>query len=467
VKVMKFGGTSVGDGERIRGVARILKEARQEEPELVVVVSAMSGVTDALIQAAQVASRREVDASRKIIDSLLAKHLKALEEVVGEGSRRRDLEGEIRGLLGGLEELCQGISILGELTPRGLDAVRSLGERLSVRLLAGAMNDMGLPAVAIDATELIITDDNFTEAAPLMAETRERVRARIVPLLGQNLTPVVTGFIGATRDGLTTTLGRGSSDYSASILGNSLDCDEIWIWSDVDGVMTADPRVVKEARTIGEISYREMAELSYFGAKVVHPRAVLPAAEKRIPLWIKNTFNPAHPGTLVVEEPIQKADAVKGITSIKGVTLVTVEGRGMMGVPGVAARLFAAVAQEGVSVMMISQSSSELNICFLVPEAAAQRTVRALERAFERELARRDIERIAAQDDVAIIAIVGAGMRGTPGIAGKVFSALGRNRVNVIAIAQGSSEYNISFVVKEEEMERAVNYIHQEFGLGG
>ena len=345
------------------------------------------------------------------------------------------------------------------------------------RILAAALRNRGERATAVEATEAIITNGRHGSAAPLMDETREAAQARLMPLLAQGVTPVVTGFIAATKDGVTTTLGRGGSDYTAAILGASLDSDEVWIWTDVDGVMTADPRVVSEARTLPEISYAEAAELSYFGAKVLHPKTILPAVEQGIPLRILNTFNPpSFPpagrgdergrGTLIVAEAAPSEFAVKGITSIKGLSLVTVEGRGMLGVPGVAARVFTAVAQEGISVLMISQSSSEQNICFVIRQEAVERALRALESAFELELARRNVDRIWAQDEVAIIAVVGAGMKGTPGIAAKVFSALGKHGVNVISIAQGSSEYNISFVVDEGDMENAVRYVHQEFGLG-
>jgi aspartokinase/homoserine dehydrogenase 1 len=299
-----------------------------------------------------------------------------------------------------------------------------------------------------------------------MDETREAAQARLLPLLAEGVTPVVTGFIAATKDGVTTTLGRGGSDYTAAILGACLDSDEVWLWTDVDGVMTADPRVVPEARTLPEISYSEAAELSYFGAKVIHPKTILPAVERGIPLRIVNTFNPSHPGTLIVAEAKPSELAVKGITSIKDLSLVTVEGRGMLGVPGIAAKVFTAVAQEGISVLMISQSSSEQNICFVIRKEAVECALKALEAAFELELARRNVDRIWAQDEVAIVAVVGAGMKGTPGIAAKVFGALGKHGVNVISIAQGSSEHNISFVVDEGDMENAVRYIHQEFGLG-
>jgi aspartokinase/homoserine dehydrogenase 1 len=373
---------------------------------------------------------------------------------------------EVETLLSDFENLCHSIHTMGELTARGADAVASLGERLTARILAAVLRDRGERATAVEATEAIITNGKHGAAVPLMDETREAAQARLMPLLAQGVIPVVTGFIAATKEGVTTTLGRGGSDYTAAILGASLDSDEVWIWTDVDGVMTADPRVVREARTLPEISYSEAAELSFFGAKVLHPKTILPAVERGIPLRIVNTFNPSHPGTLIVAEARASEFEVKGITSIKGLSLVTVEGRGMLGVPGIAAKVFTAVAQEGISVLMISQSSSEQNICFVIQQETVDRALRALETAFETELTRRNVDRIWAQSGVAIVAVVGAEMKGTPGIAGKVFGALGKHAINVISIAQGSSEYNISFVVDEVDMENTVRYIHQEFGLG-
>ncbi len=462
--VMKFGGTSVGDGRCISRVAEIVEEASRER-EVVVVVSAMSGVTDALLSAATSAARGETTFWR-IRRELSKRHQQAIAEAIADERATHQLVEEVETLLSEFETLCYGIHILGELTARGSDAVVSLGERLSARILAAALRERGVKTKAIEATGLIITNGQHGAAAPLMDRTCEAVKDRLLPLLEEDVTPVVTGFIGATEEGEITTLGRGGSDYSAAILANCLNADELWMWTDVDGVMTADPRIVPHAQTLPEISYSEAAELSYFGARVLHPKTILPVAEKGIPIRIKNTFNPAGPSTLIVAQPKPDRRTVKGITSIDGLSLVTVEGRGMLGVPGVAAKVFSAVAEEGISVLMISQSSSEQNICFLIRQQAAKRALRALERAFELELARRDVDRIWAQDGVAIIAAVGAGMKGTPGIAGKVFSALGRRGINVISIAQGSSEYNISLVVDESDADEAVRAIHEEFKLG-
>ncbi len=464
--VMKFGGTSLGDGESINRAVDIVIQTLKDKGGVVAVVSAMSGITDTLLSAATSAAQGDGESFRRARWSLSDRHRLAMTEAITREETRQQLMEEIEALLSDFESFCRSIHILGELTARGSDAVVSLGEKLTARILAAALRDRGERATAVEATEVVITNGRHGSAAPLMDETREAAQARLLPLLAQGVTPIVTGFIAATKEGVTTTLGRGGSDYTAAILGACLDADEVWIWTDVDGVMTADPRVVPEARTLSEISYAEAAELSYFGAKVLHPKTILPAVERGIPLRIVNTFNPSKPGTLIVAEPQPSELAVKGITSIEGLSLVTVEGRGMLGVPGVAARVFTAVAQEGISVLMISQSSSEQNICFVIRQEAVERALTALEMAFETELARRNVDRIWAQNEVAIVAVVGAGMKGTPGIAAKVFGALGKHGANVISIAQGSSEYNISFVVDEADMEDAVRYIHREFRLG-
>jgi aspartate kinase len=373
---------------------------------------------------------------------------------------------EIGGLVRYFVELCSAIAVLGEATPRALDAVAGLGERMSVRLLAAACECAGVAAKAIEATELIVTNDRFQNAHPDFAATTLATRAVLNPLLDDGLVPVVTGFIGATPQGVLTTLGRGGSDYSAGILGAVLPADDVWIWTDVDGVMTADPRMVPAAVTLPEISYGEIAELAYYGAKVLHPKTVRPVVEAGIGLRICNTFNPAHPGTRLVANG-QNGKAAKGEKVIKAVTairkqrLVTIEGRGMLGVPGVAARAFAAVASTGTSVPLITQASSEQSICFTVPSEAAPGVLSALEKVFAAELADNDIDRVWATEDVAIITAVGAGTRHTPGVAGQIFTQLGDADVNVLAIAHGSSDVSISMVVESPEAEKSVRALHE------
>lgn len=461
MRVMKFGGTSVGDAARFQRVTDLIALQRASEPRLVVVVSAMAGVTDALIQMSHQAARGE-PGWIPALAALWDRHRETIRALALPEEEAQALEAELREGFERVETVLRAVSALRELSPSTADLLAGMGERWSARILAAVLRARGIPSRAIDADTFLITDDRFGEASPDLEQTRARARELFFPLLEQGILPVVTGFIGATPEGRPTTLGRGGSDFSATILGYALDAEAVWIWTDVDGVMSADPKIVPNARTIPELSYIEAAEMAYFGAKVLHPRTLLPCIDRRIPVRILNTMNPQHPGTWIVPEP-QSNGRVKAVTLIKNLSLITVEGRGMLGVPGVAARTFATVAELGVSILMISQSSSEQNICFVIPSSAAAQVVRALRKAFEREMARRDIEDIWAMDRVAVIAVVGAGLRATPGIAARVFNALGDGRINILSIAQGSSEYNLSLVVAESEAEEAVRRIHAAF----
>ncbi len=466
--VMKFGGTSVGNADAFSQVARIVAQARTRDPQVVVVTSAMSGVTDTLIAAAQAAAIGQEEAYREARVALLLKHQVVAGQLVADGVERAALGRLFDERLRSFERLCRSIAVLGELTPRGLDVVSGLGERLAAPLLAAVLRAHGIHAEAIDATEVLVTDNSFGDASPLLNETRAHCQERLRPLLEGGVTPVITGFIGATRQGIPTTLGRGGSDYSAAILGAALDADEVQIWTDVNGVLTADPRIVPEARTLPELSYIEAAELSYFGAKVLHPKTILPAIERGIRLRVLNTFNPEHPGTCIVKELTEtgrKLGAVKAITAIKNLTLVNVAGKGMMGVPGMAARTFAAVARAGANVLMISQSSSEQSITFVVPQGDAPTVLDDLRHDLTRELEQHWVDAVTGRDDIVIVAVVGAEMAGTPGIAARVFGALGEAHINVVAIAQGSSEVNISLVVLIGDADTAVQRIHAAFAL--
>jgi aspartokinase/homoserine dehydrogenase 1 len=465
--VMKFGGTSVGSVAALQQVISIVKKARGKGEEVVVVVSAMNRVTDLLLSSARRAEMGDVETGQRAHQDMLARHTEVVETLLA-GSRWHDsVLAEINELLDEFDALCHSIGVLGELTPRALDVIAGMGERMSARQVAAILDHHGVAAQAIDATQLIVTDDCYGSASPLMAPTTERCAALLRPLIAQGITPVVTGFIGATPAGIPTTLGRGASDYSGTILGRALNADEVWIWTDVNGVMTADPRVVPSARTIPSLSYAEVGEMAYFGAKVLHPQAIRPVRQAVIPVRILNTFEPDHPGTLITKNGNGSGQTVKAITAIKGLSMVTVEGTGMIGVPGVAARTFGAVARTGTSVLMISQSSSEQGICFVVPTPEVAGVVAALQEEMAHELERGEIERISPQDDIVIVAVVGAGMRGTPGISARIFGALGKPRINVIAIAQGSSEYNISLVIARGDADDAVRCIHDEFRLGG
>ncbi len=463
--VMKFGGTSVGSTAALKNVNKIVQQARGKRDELVMVVSAMSGVTDLLLESARRAEIGDEKPAREAHQKMRALHFGVLEALLPDRAHRESVAGEIEGLLGEFDALCHSISVLGELTPRALDVITALGERMSARQVAAVLEQNGQAARAIDATRIVVTDDGYGAARPLMDETAERCRSLLRPLMAEGVIPVVTGFIGATEAGIPTTLGRGGSDFSATILARALEAEEVWIWTDVNGVMTADPRIVPDARTIRRLSYSEIGEMAYFGAKVLHPQAIRPAKQARIAVRILNTFNPDHEGTLVSANGDSSGKTVKAITVIRGLSLITVEGAGMIGVPGIAARTFGAVALNGTSVLMISQSSSEQSICFVVSTNEAAKVAKTLEREMMRELERRDIERIWAQDDIVILAVVGAGMKGTPGISARIFGAMGARGINVIAIAQGSSEYNISLVLDRKDADDAMRCIHDEFRL--
>jgi aspartate kinase len=457
---MKFGGTSVGSAERIAQVAEIVRAEVNKGNQVVVVLSAMSGVTNTLLGALKDAANGNMGKLLQTRDELLKKHLDVINAMVKNPAAREHLTATTTSALDRFEDLCSSIYVLGEITPRATDAVGSLGERLIVPIAAQALNDAGIKSEWIAANELILTDDNFVSASPLMRETREQARAKIMPLLDRACVVVTTGFIGATKGGVLTTLGRGGSDYTATIIGAAIDADEVQIWTDVNGVMTTDPRIVPEAITLPEISYGEAAELSYFGAKVIHPKTILPVAEKNTPIRILNSFEPSHPGTLIVREPKGNGSPIRGITAIRNVALVTVEGRGMQGVVGMAARVFSAVARKNISVLMFSQSSSEQNICLVIECAGVPDAVRELQNEFQPEIVAQNIERVWSQDKIAIIAVVGSAIKTTPGIAARVFTALAEKSINVIAIAQGSSEYNLSLVVVESEADDAVRAIH-------
>jgi len=464
LQVMKFGGTSVGDASCIARTAKIIARAAKENP-CVAVVSAMSGVTNRLIEAAKKAQAGNAEEAEAILDGLEKQHETALTNLLHDEQKRAHIRQRLELVLAEGSRLCEGTALLRELTPRTLDAISSLGERLSAPLVAAAVHELGVRSEAVDATELIVTDGFHGGAEPQMQLTREKSQAQLRPLLEAGIVPIVTGFIGATAEGQLTTLGRGGSDYSATILGAALDADEVIIWTDVDGVLTADPRLVPNARTIPVISYREAAELAYFGAKVLHPKTLSPVIHAAIPVWIRNSFSPEKPGTKITPEGRSIGGGVKALTAIRDVTLISVGGPGIVGLPDVVGRTFSTTAEVRANVLLISQSSSQNDICFIVSTADAERTVEALRKEFAQDLAHEKVEHITVDSNIAIVAVVGENMRGTPGIAGKTFNALGRENVNLIAIAQGSSECNISFVIEEKAVKAALLTTHREFGL--
>lgn len=458
---VKFGGTSMGNHDSIAQVARIILDVAGQGNRVLTVVSAMSGVTDMLKQAARTASEGDEMTYFNIVAELRQRHRDTADDLIVDEKIKKGLFDELDGMIESLNAMCHSIAVLREITARGMDLIMSFGERFSARLLAAHLRDHGHASLAIDASELIVTDENFQDAAPIMDETRRRVREYLLPYLESGTLPVVTGYIGATRDGIITTLGRGASDFSAAILGAAIETDHLWIYTDVDGIMTTDPRIVPTARVIPVLSYGEVGELAYFGAKVLHPKTVQPMIDRGAPVRVRNTFNPTHLGTLIQPQAEITPGAVKAVTLIRDVSLLSVEGRGMVGVPGIAGRTFMAVARANVSVLLISQSSSEQSFCFIVPANRTSAVLDGIRKELRHELERRDVDSVWAREDVVIITTVGAGMRGTPGVAARVAGALSGRGINILVIAQGSSEYSISLVVRGDEATDAVRALHE------
>ena len=457
--LMKFGGTSVADAQCIRRVVDILEQHHRAGDEIAVVVSAQRGVTDLLIEvASSLPTAKDDSAIIPMIQSLSKRHMTTLEGAAPDYIAETGAIIDER--LKSLQNILFAVYNLRELTPRSKDYVISFGERLLAPILGAALRQRGIPSTVLDGCEAgIITTPQHGESTALH-ESDVRIKSRIGPLIGNEI-PVIMGFIGCTKDGILTTLGRSGSDYSASILGAGIDADEIWIWTDVDGIMTCDPRVISDARVMHSLSYLEVMELSYFGAKVMHPRSIEPAMRKNILVRVKNTFNPSHPGTVIVRNGQRDHRVVKALTYIDKVAAININGAQMIGRPGVAKAIFTILADHEVNVMMISQGSSEANISLIVDEAHLSSAVEALG-----DLMRRGVVREVSHDHkVCAVAVVGAGMAGAPGTGGRIFTALGKAGVNVRMISQGSSEANISFVVSQDDGPRAVRILHDEFRL--
>ena len=464
--VMKFGGTSVGSAEAVKNAVQIIQDAKMDWERVLVVTSAMSGVTNLLLDCAASASQGAADSIPDAESTLRDKHFSVADALIKDKKLLEKTKAEIDLLIEMVVNLTRAIAVLGEASPRALDAVASLGERMIMRLLTAVCNDAGIIAQAVESTEFLVTNAHFQNAHPDFKVTGEKARKILNPLLDAGIIPITTGFIGSTMEGVTTTLGRGGSDYSAAIIGKALPANDVWIWTDVDGVMTTDPRLVPSAETLPEVNYTEIAELAYFGAKVLHPKSIRPVLDAGIGLRICNTFNPNHLGTRLIAKATSNGKPINGkvikaVTAIRNQRLITIEGRGMLGVPGVAARAFGAVASTGTSVPLITQASSEQSICFAVPTELSSTVLSSLEKTFAAEIADQDIDRVWSSEDISIVTVVGAGMRHTMGIAGRVFSQLGNNGVNVLAIAQGSSEVSISLVVDAADTENAVKALHE------
>lgn len=467
VRVMKFGGTSVGDAACIGRVVDIVLSASSDS-DLVVVVSAMSGVTNKLIEAARQSELGDHQGAAAILDELGRQHELAADTLISSSTERERLRRKTNAILQEGDDLCRATSLLRELTLRVRDAISSLGERLSAPLVAAALIERGIPSVAIEATQLVLTSSCFGGAEPHMAPTRERCETQLRPLLRYGVVPVVTGFIGATADGELTTLGRGGSDYSATIISAALQADEVIIWTDVDGVLTSDPRLVPGACTIPEISYREAAELAHFGAKVLHPKTLRPLMQSDIPLWVRNTFAPEKPGTKVTPEGSSTPGngGVKALTAFSEVALISVGGPAMAEVPNVLSRTFTATAAARAEVLLILHSSSQNDVRFVVPSARAKETVETLRREFAENLAGEAGEHITLDATIGIVTLVGQNRRQVSGVIRRTFNALDRENVNILAIAHGSSESNVSFVVERKDVNTALISTHREFQLG-
>jgi aspartate kinase len=457
--LMKFGGTSVADGGSVSRVVDIVESCYRAGNEVAVVVSAQRGVTDQLIAiASELANNHNSDEIGRFINSLRVRHGKVLLETA------EDYADEVGILLEeqlcNLENILTAVHNLRELTPRSRDYIITFGERLNSLVVSAALKQRGIPSMILDGCEAgIVTTASHGEAVAIPA-SEGKIKSRVLPLL-TNTVPVIMGFMGCTEKGVVTTLGRSGSDYSAALIGAAIDADEIVIWTDVDGIMTSDPRIINDARVIPVISYHEVMELSYFGAKVMHPRSIEPAMKKDILVRVKNTFNPDHPGTAIVRGQKRDSRVVKALTYIEKVALVNICGAQMIGRPGVAKAIFTLLADRDINVMMISQGSSEANISLVIDESQED----AAKEALSVLVAEGRVREVTTNSDVCAVAVVGAGMAGARGTGGRIFSALGNGGVNVMMISQGSSELNISFVVTKADGPKAVRILHDEFRL--
>ncbi len=460
--VIKFGGTSISTGKNIKIVTRYLHSLSKQN-QIVTVCSAVSGVTDDLIQISKFIQKGNKEKANQLAKTIIKKHKQLAEESITKSQNKKKLIEKLNSDFNELEELLHGMILLGEVTPRSLDYLISFGERLSIILVSFAIHDLGKKSIPLTGKEAgIITDSNFGEAKPLMDTTRIRVSKIIEPLLDKKVIPVVGGFTGADQHGSITTFGRGGSDYTATTIASCLKADEIWLMSDVDGLMTADPKIIKNSKVLKEVSYTEAIEMALFGAKQIHPRTFEPLLAKKIPMRIRNTFNTKNLGTYVTASPdVATKKTVKCVSAIRNNGLIDVRGGSMVGAPGTAAKIFSILAKVGVNIMMISQSPSESSISIVVKKADLDKAVSALEMNLLGKL----IKKLEVTTNVTIIALIGSGMRGTVGVASRVFDAVAKKRVNVVMIAQGSSELNIAFVVKDASCNSVVQVLHDEFEL--
>ena len=461
---MKFGGTSIANGKNMCNVSNIIKDYVKKGNEIVVVVSALANITNLLIEKAEKLKNGNEEEIQEFIKKLVEKHVKVIDVAIKNTNLKKKTKLKIINIISELEKILTGICYVGELTLKTKDQVLSFGERLSAVIVSATLNDQKIESQHFTGKEAgIVTDSEFGEANPLMNFTTHQVIERIKPLLEKKIIPVITGFIAANQNGTVTTLGRGGSDYTATILGVALDCNEVWIWTDVDGIMTSDPKIIAEAKTIAGLSYGEAAEMAIFGAKAMHPRALEPAIKKQIPVRILNVFNPKNTGTLISEGPeVESKEVVKAIALIRDVSMINIKGAGMVGAPGSYANIFNILGKNNINIMMVSSAVSEANISLIINRNQTQKAMSTLEIAL---LGRNIGNEVTSEDDVCVIAVMGANMKGSLGVASRIFTAVAHKNINIRMIAQGSSELNISFVVKEKDGALVVNTIHKEFNL--
>ncbi len=457
--VMKFGGSCVKDGLTIRRSAEIVEEYIKAGNQVIIVVSAISGITDGIIEALEKAEKGDKEAIERFIEELRNRHLEACRQAIKNQKLRSEITEMVNNEVDELKRLLSVLAYLREVTPRVRDYALSFGERLSTRIFWGALTDQKLKAEYLRGWEAgIFTNDNFGDARPLTTLTYQEVKKRLIPLLEKGVIPVITGFIAATPDGIITTLGRGGSDFTATIIGAALKVDEIILWKDVDGVMTADPKLVPEARPLARMSYDEVMELAYFGAKVIHPLALEAAAREGIPIRVKNFYDPSASGTLITRQA--EKDTVKALTMIRDTAIILASGTGIAETPTINIKLLDLLSRLGVQVIMLSQASSQANISIAIPRRDLEKTLKAIRREFLADEVKIDYE-----EGICVIAVIGSGMRGRPGVAARIFNAVAQEGINIRMIAQGSSELNISFAVREEDGVKALRAIHKAFNL--
>jgi len=460
---MKFGGTAVDSGKKIVHITDLIKSYHDKGNEIIGVFSAVSGITDEILNVSGYVLKRDNKKIKDFISKTRSIHVDIINDSIKNKTHKIKALQVVDVLLKEMENILSGIVVLTEVTEKALDHLLSFGERLLTPIISYSLLDKGIDSVYLTGQEVgILTDSKFGQARPLIDTTKIRVKYHIDPLLKENKIPVITGFIGADQNGNITTLGRSGSDYTATIIAVCIDADEVWLWTDVNGLMTADRRIVKEAKVLKEVSFAEAIELSLFGAKYMHPRALEPVMDTKIPIRIRNAFNLSNEGTIISKNPSKSSQKiVKAIIAIRNTALIDVSGGGMVGAPGTAAKIFDALARQSVNIMMISQSPSESSISMVVKKDDLDTAITTLDLT----LLDKVIKNVRVNEDVAVIAVVGSGMRGTKGIAAKVFSSVSKKNINVIMIAQGSSELNLAFVVNNSDCEKAVRSLHKAFIL--